>query len=149
MENITKSAIDTKRLGEKTGNRIIEGDLGFKDNATVLALKGDLGTGKTTFVQGLSKVVKDNLRIVSPTFILMRTYEGDTKNLYHIDTYRLGDNAEKEIIELGFKDIINDPKNIVVIEWADKISGILPKGTIWIIFESISESERKITFKNE
>jgi tRNA threonylcarbamoyladenosine biosynthesis protein TsaE len=64
------------------------------------------------------------------------------KNLYHIDCYRL--NKPKELLDLDFKEIISNPQNIVLIEWAEKVRKILPKNTIWINFKIINQNERKI-----
>lgn len=109
-----------------------------KDRALVLALQGDLGSGKTTFTQGLAKFLKIKDRVKSPTFVIMRNY----KLLYHIDAYRL--NKPEEILDLGWSEIISNPKNIVVIEWPEKIKKFLPKQTIYLKFKFINETQRKI-----
>lgn len=117
-----------------------------KDNALVLALQGDLGSGKTTFTQGIAKSLGIRSRVVSPTFIIMRNYKLLTTNyklLYHFDCYRL--NKPEEILELGWQEIIANPKNIVVIEWPEKIKKFLPKQTHLLRFKFISETQRKIT----
>jgi len=100
-----------------------------------------LGSGKTTFVQGLAKGLGIEKKIISPTFILMRTYG----NLYHVDLYRLEGNVAEEAKNLGLTDIWGKKDNIVVIEWAEKIKEIIPKKAKWIKFENIGEDERKIT----
>ncbi len=107
----------------------------------VLAFVGNLGAGKTTFIQGLAHGLKIKSKIVSPTFILMRQY-GD---FYHLDLYRLEGDVKKEVENLGLFDILQDTKNIVAIEWAEKIKDNLPKNTKWITFENINEDTRKIT----
>lgn len=101
---------------------------------------GDLGAGKTTFVQGLAQGLGIKAKIISPTFILMRHYG----NLYHLDLYRLEDDVWGEVVNLGAPDFWEKNGNIFVIEWAEKIKDHLPKETIWINFEQISDSERKI-----
>ncbi|MDO8524793.1 MAG: tRNA (adenosine(37)-N6)-threonylcarbamoyltransferase complex ATPase subunit type 1 TsaE [bacterium] len=111
-----------------------------KDRALVLALSGNLGSGKTTFTQGLAKFLKIKGRVNSPTFVVMKRF----KNLYHIDAYRL--NKPEEILELGFKEIIANPKNIVVIEWPEKIKKFLPKQTHFLKFKFINETHRQIKF---
>jgi len=88
-------------------------------------------------------------QIVSPTFVIMRRYKiQDTKykiqKFYHIDCYRI--KKPKEILDLGFEEIISDPQNIVAVEWVDKIRRIMPKNTIWIKFEFLNEKIRKICF---
>lgn len=104
----------------------------------IFALQGDLGSGKTTLVQGLAKQFGIKQRITSPTFVIMKRYG----NFYHIDCYRV--NNSKELIDLGFKDIVSKKNNIVCIEWAEKIRDIIPKHAVWLKFEFVSENKRKI-----
>lgn len=134
MEVTTEAAEETKKFGQDFGNRLKGGE--------TLALVGDLGSGKTTFVQGLAKAFGVE-RVNSPTFILMRSYG----SLYHLDLYRLEENVWEEVKNLGVEEIWRDPKNIVVIEWAEKISNHLPENTTWLYFESLGEDKRKITIK--
>jgi tRNA threonylcarbamoyladenosine biosynthesis protein TsaE len=154
MEVITKNAEGTKSLGRK-----IATDLKGK----IFVLTGDLGSGKTTFTQGFAEGLGIKNRIISPTFILMRKYPMQLKsqnsnlkttiqnleltNFYHLDLYRLEKNIENEIENLGVKDIWKDKKNVMIIEWAEKIKNLLPKETIWIKFENLGENERKITIE--
>ena len=145
METITKSPEATYQLGEKIG-----ASLAISHQPSVIALVGDLGSGKTTFVQGLAKGLGIEKKIISPTFILMRSYKiQNTKyqilNLYHVDLYRLEGNVAEEAKNLGLTDIWGKKDNIVVIEWAEKIKEIIPKKAKWIKFENIGEDERKIT----
>jgi tRNA threonylcarbamoyladenosine biosynthesis protein TsaE len=107
----------------------------------ILALTGNLGSGKTTFVQGLAEGLGIKSRIISPTFILMRKYD---KNFYHIDLYRLEEKVEQEVKNLGLEDIWTNPQNLVVIEWAEKIKNIIPKTAIWIKFENLGGDKRRI-----
>ncbi len=139
MEIITKSAQETKNLGKKLAADLKGGEL--------LALTGELGSGKTTFAQGLAKGLGIKQRIISPTFIFMRKYDLGSKNFYHVDLYRLEDNVEREVRNLGIEEIWNNPENMIVIEWAEKIEGMLPKNKMWIEFENLGEDERKITVK--
>lgn len=139
MKNyLTKSEEETRNLASKIANY---------SNAKIFALKGDLGSGKTTFVQGFAKGLGIKEKIISPTFVLVRIHKipKTKKFLYHIDLYRLEN--EKQIKDFGILEIIQDPKNIVLIEWAEKAKSLLPKETIWIHFETISSSLRKITIK--
>jgi len=106
-----------------------------RKGALVFALTGDLGSGKTTFVQGFLRGLGVKKRTTSPTFIIFRRFALSHllfANLYHADAYRL--KKAKDLSALGFKGILDDPKNIVLIEWAEKIKKILPKNTIWIKF---------------
>lgn len=142
---VSKNSGQTKKLAADLAQKIAAKT--SKRQAVVIALIGELGAGKTTFVKGFAKTLKIKNRILSPTFIIFRVYKLRFKNykaLYHVDCYRL-QNA-KELIKLGFKKIMKNPKNIILIEWADKIRKILPKNTIWIKFQHGKiKNERIIT----
>lgn len=115
-----------------------------KKGAFVLALKGELGAGKTSFVQGLAKGLGVKKNVLSPTFLIVKSYNlNKGKTFYHIDCYRLK-NA-KELLELEWKEITGNPKNIVAIEWADHVRRIIPKDALWISFAHGTElTKRKI-----
>lgn len=103
--------------------------------AFVVGLIGNLGSGKTIFVQGFGKGMGLKRRITSPTFLITRSYRlrnGRYEFLHHIDAYRIGKTKDLEV--LGIKEILREPKNIVLIEWADKIGKILPKKSLLINF---------------
>ncbi|MBU1102297.1 tRNA (adenosine(37)-N6)-threonylcarbamoyltransferase complex ATPase subunit type 1 TsaE [Patescibacteria group bacterium] len=148
MEFITKSAVDTQKLAGK----LIKDLFGKRRGALVLALQGELGAGKTTFIQGLAKALKIKERVLSPTFVIMKRFEIrklgnlEIENLYHIDCYRI--EKPEDLLILGFEEIIKNSKNIVVIEWAEKIKSILPQSIIWIEFEHLGEDRRKIKITN-
>lgn len=149
MEYITKSAAETKALGKKLAALVTKGD---KNRA--FALTGELGSGKTTFVQGFSEGLSIAQRIISPTFILLRAYDVKhdlwaIKHFYHIDLYRLEGDLQKEMENLGLTEILKDKENVVLIEWAEKLLGLLPKNTVWINFDSVNENTRKISVKKE
>ncbi len=112
--------------------------------SNVIALTGELGAGKTTFTQGFARTLSIRDKIISPTFVLIRQHKiPNSKGIfYHVDLYRLENPKPKE---LGLEDFWNDPDNIVLIEWAEKIKDLLPKKTIWINFENIGEKQRLIT----
>lgn len=137
MELITKSAEETKSFGKEVADSLKGGE--------VLALTGGLGSGKTTFVQGLAEGLGIEGRIISPTFILLKKYKAGEKNLYHIDLYRLDENLESEVRNLGAYDIFGKKENILVIEWAEKIKNFIPSNATWISFENLGEDQRKIT----
>ena len=147
MEFITDSAKQTQKLAAK----IIEEAAAKKTGgALVLALQGELGAGKITFVQGLAKALGVKERILSPTFVIMKHFNILTfkrfSNFYHIDCYRIEN--PRELMELRFTKIVADPKNIVTIEWAEKIKKSLPEKTIWLKFEHRGEDERSIKISN-
>ncbi len=134
---ISKSEAQTKKVAGLLAQEIIKKPL--KTNGAVLiGMEGELGSGKTMFAQGFAKELGIHQRITSPTFVLIKKY----RNLYHIDCYRL--NKPKELLNLDFKEIISNPKNIILIEWAEKVKSILPDDIIWINFEVVSPRERKI-----
>ncbi len=113
----------------------------------VIALEGDLGAGKTTFTQAFAEALGVHERVKSPTFVLMKHYHlsGLEKydTLYHLDCYRL--QHASDLDPLGVKEIIQQPKSIILIEWAERVKDILPK-TYWLIrIEHVSEQERNIT----
>ena len=124
--------------------------LGLKrSSAGVVALSGELGAGKTTFIQGFLRALGVKRRITSPTFLIFKSYTLNAKPytlVYHIDCYRLKN--EKEILELGFKEIISSPENIVAVEWPERIKKVLPKNTIFINFKFIGKNKREIIIEN-
>lgn len=143
MEKIytTNSFEETRQLGRNFAKEI--------SPFQIVALRGDLGSGKTTFVQGFAEGLGITKKIISPTFIIMRTYEvGDKikdlgfKNFYHVDLYRVEN--ERDVEGLGLFEIMNDPENIVVIEWPEKIESSLPKDRKDIFFTYVDDKERKI-----
>ncbi len=138
MEYITKTAAETQKIGERLSASLKGGE--------IIALKGALGAGKTTFIQGIARGLGIKKRIISPTFIIVRTYRVGKINFYHVDLYRLEGNLEREIENLGLKDFWGRPENITVIEWAEKIKRHLPPGTIWIKFKYLSQDKRQITW---
>ena len=151
---LTKNPSGTKKLGEKLAKRILKEKL--KKRALVIGLAGELGGGKTTFLQGFAKGLGIKEKILSPTFVILKRFKIKNatlrgvrqlasrrfKNFYHIDCYRL--NTPKEILELGFKEVVASPQNIIAIEWAEKIKKILPKGTLFIKFGFMDKNKRKI-----
>lgn len=131
---ITKSATETKKIGERLAKEI----LNYRGSTSiVVSLEGELGAGKTTFTQGFAKGlgIKENPR--SPTFVLMRVYRLnksnpstrniDFKNLIHIDAYRI---ISKDLKSFGWKNLVKNKENIILIEWGNRVSKILPRGAI-------------------
>lgn len=158
MEIITNSSEETKKAGVALA-KSLEKEPIKAERALVVAFKGDLGAGKTTFIQGFAQGLGVKENILSPTFVIQKDFLisfGSRKNFYHIDAYRLKN--PEELLELGFGDLIKNPENIIAIEWADKIEKILPKDIIWIKFttlrvvtrrvKNLGENKRKITVKN-
>lgn len=134
---ITNSAEETQKLAA---------DLAKKFNGGIIELNGPLGAGKTTFAQGFAKGLQIKSKILSPTFVLMREYpvpnEPDAR-FYHIDLYRL--ETKQDINSLGLTDLLVNPKNIFLIEWAEKLSDLPRKNITKIDFKNLSENTREIT----
>ena len=141
MRLISKSTKETHKLSSDIAKKILK--LAQQRHAIVIALEGELGAGKTVFTQGLAKVLGIKSRITSPTFVILKRYHFAKKYLYHIDAYRLRD--EKDLKALGIGEIVDDPNNIVVIEWSDRVKKILPKKHIKIHIDHINDRKRKIT----
>lgn len=134
----TSSDSQTKSVAEKFALDLKGGE--------VICLYGDLGYGKTTFVQGLARGLRITGKIISPTFIIMRSYTTGIKNFYHVDLYRI--NHEQEIIDLGLMDIMGDSDNIVAIEWPEKMGKLLPEKRTDVKFEYIDAEKRVISIVN-
>ncbi|MFH0951317.1 MAG: tRNA (adenosine(37)-N6)-threonylcarbamoyltransferase complex ATPase subunit type 1 TsaE [bacterium] len=139
MQKQTTSAQATQDLAQIMAGSFQGGE--------VLALSGDLGAGKTTFVQGLAKALGVTVNVNSPTFVLLKVYpanKGAIKQLVHIDTYRLS--GPDDLLAIGFQDYLNRPDTVMVIEWAEKIRQLLPNNTKDIKFDSLDENTRQLTF---
>ncbi len=141
---ITNSFEETQNLGKEFAKILKGGEL--------IALYGNLGGGKTTFVQGLALGLGIKRRIISPTFIIIRSYKLRIKNhelrimnFYHIDLYRT--ETSDDIGGLGIDEIIGNSNNIIVVEWAEKMKDFLPEKRIDIYFKYLDENKRKITVK--
>jgi len=116
----------------------------------VIAFEGDLGAGKTSFIQGFARGLGVKESVLSPTFVIQKDFSialSRYKNFYHIDAYRLKN--PEELLELGFEDIIKNPENIVAIEWADKVRTILPREILKIELENLGANKRKIAIVTE
>lgn len=155
-EYLTKNPEQTKKLGERLAKEILRKK--NKKTAFVIGLEGELGSGKTTFLQGFAKGLGIKQKILSPTFVILKNFKitkiknqkPRTKNLrfenfYHLDCYRI--EKPREILALGFKEIISNPENVAAIEWASKIKKILPKNTLILKFEFIDKKRRSIMLR--
>ena len=133
--NETVNPEETIRLGEDLSSYLEQGD--------VFALVGELSSGKTTFIQGMLKGLKYSKPVTSPTFTLINEYDA-LYPVIHIDCYR--EENLNRWIKVGFHDYIN-AENIVIIEWADKISSLLPHDHIQIKFMHKGQDKREITLQ--
>lgn len=119
--------------------------------AVVIALQGELGAGKTTFAQGFARALGVKRRLTSPTFTILKRYpilkaksrRAGFKNLYHVDAYRLKNAGALAV--LGLKKVIADPYAIILLEWPERVKGILPRETVRLKFHhGKKENERLI-----
>lgn len=137
LEIITQDVSETQALGRKIGKTLSTG--------MTISLSGDLGSGKTAFVQGLAQglSVPESHYITSPTYTLINEYSGRLP-LFHIDLYRISSAEAAE--EVGFYDVLQ-PENVVAIEWPQIIASELPTDSITIHFEIQGEYRRKILIR--
>lgn len=137
-EFISNSPEETKQPATKIASQLKGGE--------VIGLVGELGTGKTVFVQGLAEGLGVNEIVNSPTFILMKVFEirnskFGIRNLIHVDAYRI--NNSQELKDIGVEEYLGKDDNIVVIEWAEKVKDLLPENSMMIEFkEGDSENQR-------
>ncbi len=145
-QKTSQSEQETKEIAKK-----IKKILTDNPDKNVVALTGNLGAGKTKLTQFLAKEFNIPKNIVSPTFLVMKKYKLSYDNLnyfYHVDAYRLEN--EKGLEKIGLKKIINNKKNLVIIEWADKVKKIIPSNALWISLQhGKNKEERIINIKNE
>ncbi|OGG47731.1 tRNA (adenosine(37)-N6)-threonylcarbamoyltransferase complex ATPase subunit type 1 TsaE [Candidatus Kaiserbacteria bacterium RIFCSPHIGHO2_02_FULL_50_9] len=116
--------------------------------AVVMALYGDLGAGKSAFVKALAKALGVSGIVTSPTFVLQKIYPLQNQKferLIHIDAYRL--ESPKELRQLRFEKTAKDPKNLIVVEWADRVKESLPRDAVKIHFAFVDETTREITIE--
>lgn len=141
---ITKSAKETQKFGQTLADSLM-GDLSKrKKQPSIFCLYGELGSGKTTFVQGFAKELGVSSRLLSPTFIIVRRYSLDAfeKFFYHIDLFRIKN--DKDVVGLGLHEIFSDPSAIILIEWAERLGSLLPEQRMDITFIVVGDEERKI-----
>ena len=134
-ECLTESAEETRALARRLAQTLKPGD--------VVLLMGELGAGKTTFVQGLAEGLGlDPKRVTSPTFVLIQEYtrEGGMP-LYHVDAYRVRD--PRELLEVGLEEYFERP-GVTVIEWGDKVRELVPPDAIEVHFEVLEGDRRRI-----
>ena len=134
---ITKSPQETIDTAVKLGGLLKAGDM--------IAYKGGLGAGKTTFTRGIAVGLGLGDNVTSPTFALVNEYHGDKLSLYHFDMYRIC--SEEDLETTGFYDYPFD-ENVAAVEWSENIAEFLPKHTIYITINRLSESEREIIIED-
>lgn len=149
MEFVSKSSQETQKLAQILAKEIIKNPRP-KTRAIIIGLEGELGAGKTTFVKGFAKGLGVKDKIFSPTFVLMKVYnfrpkENGAKFLFHFDCYRLKDH--KDFVLLGVKEFLEDPRNIILVEWSDRVEKVLPARYVKVHIDHIDKKTRKITVR--
>lgn len=144
MRLISKNEKETYQIATKLAKKLRGGE--------IIALEGDLGAGKTTFVKGLARAFGIKHHVTSPTFVLLKVYQVESKKykvkeLVHVDCYRLEE--PQELFYLGLEEYLNKKDFLVIIEWADKIKSYLRKfkKIIWIKIK-IKDNERILFINN-
>ena len=136
MDFFSRSPEQTRRIGVRLGGALQPGD--------VICLQGDLGAGKTTFVQGIAQGWGSQDSVSSPTFIIVNVYRrGDEARLFHMDAYRLDSTAEAEELDLDSM-LAQGP---LIIEWPERMDGLVPAERLWVNLEHIDEDERQMKFR--
>jgi len=152
----TTSSNQTKKVGKILAKEVLK--TRSEKKALVVGLIGDLGGGKTTFLQGFARGLGLKEKILSPTFIILRKFQIPNpksqtnskfqipkfKTFYHADCYRV--EKPQELLVLGYQEIISNPENIVAVEWADKILDLLPQDAIILKFDFINQNQRRIKY---
>lgn len=133
LETVTKSEKETEILAQEFSKSLKAGDF--------LAFYGDLGSGKTAFIRGLANIMCPGVRVSSPTYAIVNEYRGKT-DIYHFDMYRISD--EDSLYSVGFYDYF-DRNGIIAAEWCENIPFALPEEYYEIVFEKLSDNQRKIT----
>lgn len=146
MEVVTNNENETKKQADVILNKIIKNR--DKNKASVITLSGELGSGKTAFVKGVAEKFKIKERVLSPTYIIERSYKIENKKnfstLIHIDAYRL--TSDKELCVLNWEENIKNPENIICIEWPENVEGAIPKNSVNIFFTFVSENKRLLKY---
>jgi tRNA threonylcarbamoyladenosine biosynthesis protein TsaE len=135
-EHSSASADETAAAGEALGRTLVAGD--------VVALYGELGAGKTCFVQGLARGLDVAGHATSPTFVLVNEYRGRLP-VHHVDAYRTA--SLGELIDLGLHDIIGGD-GVTLLEWADKAEPLLPARTVRVRIEGVGDEPRVIAIED-
>jgi tRNA threonylcarbamoyladenosine biosynthesis protein TsaE len=142
MKIVSKNLQETEEIARDFLEKL---SLASYEQATIVGLYGDLGSGKTTFTQFVAKSLGIKENITSPTFVIQKKYDikhNFFKKFIHIDAYRF--ESSKEILVLDWEGISKNPHNFIFIEWPERISEILPNNHMKIFFKFISENEREI-----
>ena len=145
MEMMTRKEEELVKDAEQMARELAPGE-----HARVIALMGDLGAGKTTFAKAFAASLGVDEHVTSPTFVIEKRYllhDQKFSHLIHIDAYRLKD--ADELKKLDWQRTVSDPKNIILIEWADRVSELIPHDAVRISLAYLDEETRTITYDNK
>jgi len=120
-----------------------------QEHATVIGFRGDLGSGKTTFAQGVARALGVEEQVTSPTFVIQKSYTLPKEvrgfaRLVHMDAYRI--ETLDELRPLKFQELLKDPKTLLIIEWPDKVRDALPEYTKYVDFEYVLNEGRTVSY---
>ena len=135
VEIVSASAEATEATGERLGRTLGPG--------AVVALTGELGAGKTCFVQGLVRGLGATIRATSPTFVLVNEYKGRVP-IHHVDAYRT--DSMTELMDLGLLEMVGG-EGVTLIEWADKLAPLLPPDAVHVHIAGVGDEPRTITIR--
>ena len=133
LECVTASPEETRRLGEAVGALLSGGEM--------ILLSGDLGAGKTTFVQGLARGMGIEDPVTSPTFTLIQEYGSDARRLIHVDPYRLA--SEEELVGIGYEDYLESDATMAV-EWSERLGSLAPMERLEVQFDRLDGDYRRV-----
>lgn len=137
---ISKNTENTKEIAGVFIDEILKSK---NKKAFVVGLCGELGAGKTTFTQSIAGYLGIKNKVSSPTFVIMKKYpikNGQFKFLFHLDAYRLKN--EKELLHLGWKEIINNKEHLIFIEWPENVIKVMPKDSVFVNISHTKEGHR-------
>ena len=149
MQYVTRSAEGTEMMAQEF-IEYLKSRAGMQGTATIVGLSGELGAGKTTFMKGVARSFNLDAHITSPTFVIQKLYELEDEQfdrLIHIDAYRL--EGGEELAPLGWYEMLSDPKNIIFVEWPEKVFDAMPMRAEMIHFQVLDTNERGITYGEE
>ncbi len=144
---LSKNEKDTEKIAKKFLQKILKNEKTRK-GALVVVLSGELGAGKTAFTKAVAKHLCIKNKVLSPTFVIMKKYSLKNKKhkfLFHIDAYRLKN--EKELLHLGWQEIIGDEEHLVFIEWPENVSKVIPAHARFINISHAQDGQRKFELK--
>ena len=142
MKILSKSLEDTEKIAREFVEKILKKN---QIKALIVGLCGDLGSGKTAFTQAVAKHLGVEETVTSPTFVIEKIYKLKNKkfdHLIHIDAYRLESGGE--LLHLGWEEIADNSKNIIFIEWSERVSEILPRSIRKVNLKFVNEHTREI-----